>query len=50
VAPRPPVISSEMGEFVSVSARVTEATAAIPSVMVVTFMPKARHVIEPPVA
>jgi hypothetical protein len=45
----PPVIPTETGEFVSVPARVTEATAAMPSVMVVMFMPKARHVIEPPV-
>jgi hypothetical protein len=37
-----------MGEFVSVPARVTAATAAMPSVMVFTFMPKAMHVSDPP--
>jgi hypothetical protein len=37
-----------MGEFVSVRARVTEATAAMPSGMVFTFIPIAMHVSDPP--
>jgi hypothetical protein len=36
-----------MGEFVSVPARVTAATAAMPSVIVFTFMPIAMHVSDP---